>query len=126
MLGYQPHAVLLEEAYRHHIFLSPSVTASDGDTEGGVPVAIIEMAATGMLVISTSHCDIPEVIQHQVTGLLARERDAEGLAVNLRWLIQHQDCWIPILEKGRRHLEAEYDACKQGLRLAQVYREIAL
>ena len=47
MLGYQPHAILLEEAYRHHIFLSPSVTASDGDTEGGLPVSIIEMAATG-------------------------------------------------------------------------------
>jgi len=35
LLGYQPHAVLFKEAYEHHIFLSPSVTAEDGDTEGG-------------------------------------------------------------------------------------------
>ena len=33
MLGYQPHSVFFKEAYDHHIFLSPSVTAEDGDTE---------------------------------------------------------------------------------------------
>ena len=62
MLGFQPYSVLLEEAYTHHIFLSPSVTASDGDTEGGAPVTLIEMLATGMPIVSTTHCDIPEII----------------------------------------------------------------
>ena len=47
MLGFQPHCVLMNEAYKHHIFISPSVTAADGDTEGGAPVSIIEMAASG-------------------------------------------------------------------------------
>jgi len=75
MLGFQPHAILFEEAYKNHIFLSPSVTALDGDTEGGAPVTIIEMAATGMPIISTKHCDIPEVIKDGVTGFLANERD---------------------------------------------------
>ena len=84
LLGYQPFSVMLEEAYGHHIFLSPSVTASDGDTEGGAPVGIIEMTASGMPVISTTHCDIPEVIQNGVTGLLAEERDVEGLIDNVR------------------------------------------
>jgi colanic acid/amylovoran biosynthesis glycosyltransferase len=75
MLGYQPHAVLFEEAYKHHIFLSPSITSSDGDTEGGVPVTLIEMAATGMPIVSTEHCDIGEVLETEVSGLLAPERD---------------------------------------------------
>ena len=35
--GYQPHWVLFEESYKHHIFISPSLTAKDGDTEGGAP-----------------------------------------------------------------------------------------
>ncbi|WP_186375949.1 glycosyltransferase, partial [Hyella patelloides] len=61
MLGYQSHDVFFQEAYKHHIFLSPSVIAEDGDTEGGAPVSIIETAASGMFVISTTHCDIPEV-----------------------------------------------------------------
>lgn len=124
MLGYQSHAALLREAYQHHVFLSPSVTASDGDTEGGAPVTLIEMAATGMPVVSTTHCDIPEVIRHGVTGLLARERDVEGLVSQLIWLIQNPDRWGPFVERCRRYLEAEYDARKQGERLAEIYREI--
>ena len=59
MMGYQPHSVFLREVERHHIFLSPSVHARDGDTEGGVPVSIIEASASGMPILSTNHCDIP-------------------------------------------------------------------
>ena len=53
---------------RHHLFLSPSGTAADGDSEGGAPVAIIETAATGMPVVSTTHCDIPEVVMTGTPG----------------------------------------------------------
>src|SRR5262249_18425314 len=48
LLGAQPHAAFLEEAQRCHLFLAPSVTAADGDTEGGAPVGLIEAAAAGM------------------------------------------------------------------------------
>ncbi len=123
-LGYQPYQVFLEEAYKHHIFLSPSVTASDGDTEGGAPISIIEMMASGMPVISTLHCDIPEIIHHGVSGLLASERDIEGLVVQIEWLIENPGDWGNIIEAGRKHVEAEYHARKQGERLAQIYREI--
>lgn len=124
MLGYQPHTVLLEEAYKHHIFLSPSVTADDGDTEGGAPVTILEMAATGMPVVSTRHCDIPEVIHHGCMGLLAEERDVEGLVCHLRWLIGHPEQWDRMIEAGRKHVESEFNASVQSEKLAAVYREL--
>jgi colanic acid/amylovoran biosynthesis glycosyltransferase len=123
-LGYQPYQVFLEEAYKHHVFLSPSITASDGDTEGGAPVSITEMVASGMPVISTFHCDIPEIIQHGVSGLLAEERDVEGLVKHLRWLIEHADSWSQMIEAGRNHVAAEFDARKQGEKLAQIYQEL--
>ncbi|MGB9627196.1 MAG: glycosyltransferase [Thermodesulfobacteriota bacterium] len=123
-LGYQPYKILLEEAYKHHIFLSPSITASDGDTEGGAPVSIIEMMASGMPVVSTFHCDIPEVIRHGVSGLLAPERDIEGLAAQIEWYIEHPEEWDKMIEVGRRKIEDEYNARKQGEHLAQIYREI--
>jgi colanic acid/amylovoran biosynthesis glycosyltransferase len=124
MMGFQPYTVLLEEAYKHHIFLSPSVVAENGESEGGAPVSIIEMAASGMPIISTTHCDIPEVIHHGETGLLAEERDVAGLVQHLRRLIEHPDRWSTMLEAGRRHIEAEYDARKQGVRLAEIYQEL--
>ena len=71
LLGFQPHRRLLEEAYKHHIFVSPSLTTSNGDCEGGAPVGMIEMAASGMPVVSTRHCDIPEVFGSDRGYLLA-------------------------------------------------------
>jgi len=124
LLGYQPYSVFFEEAYRHHLFVSPSVSASDGDTEGGAPLGLIEMAATGMPVLSSTHCDIPSVIRHETTGYLAGERDVGGLIAGLRWWTAERARWRSILEAGRRHIEQDYDAGRQGQRLAHIYQEL--
>lgn len=124
LLSYQPYSVLFNEAYRHHIFLSPSVTALDSDTEGGLPVSILEMAATGMIVISSRHCDIPDVIRHRKTGILAEERDVAGIISGIRYLAENPGQWHPMITAARNHIEEEYDAQKQGLRLAGIYREL--
>jgi colanic acid/amylovoran biosynthesis glycosyltransferase len=121
MLSYQPHAVLLEEAYRHHIFISPSVTASDGDTEGGAPMTLLEMAASGMPIVSTRHCDIPSVVIHGTTGLLAGERDVNALLDHLRWLVTYPEQWRAMLDAGRRHVEGNYDVVKQAGKLGAMY-----
>ena len=125
LLGYQPHAVFLKEAYAHHLFLAPSITASDGDTEGGAPVSVIEMAATGMPVIGSRHCDIPGIIEHGVTGMLAEERDVDGLVACLERLLDEPQIWPDMVMKARQHVEQEFDAVLQGQRLARIYGEIA-
>jgi len=125
MLGYQSHAALHEQAYKHHIFLSPSVTASDGDTEGGAPIVIIEMVATGMPIVSTTHCDIPGVVQPDLVNLLVEERDVDGLVRYIKWLIEHREQWPNILAAGRKHVEAEFDVRLQGEQLAEIYRVTA-
>jgi colanic acid/amylovoran biosynthesis glycosyltransferase len=124
LLGFQPHSVLFEVAYNHHVFISPSVVASDGDDEGGAPIAIIEMIATGMPVVSTVHCDIPEVVRYGVENWLVGERDAAGLLDRLLWLIRHPERWEKMLGAGRRHVEQEYDAVEQGRKLEKTYREL--
>jgi colanic acid/amylovoran biosynthesis glycosyltransferase len=124
LLGYQPYKVLFEEAYRSHLFISPSVTAKDGDTEGGAPVSLIEMAATGLPIVSTRHCDIPEVIPDPSVGLLAEERNVAELVQHLLFLIEHPETWPVIGANAHRHVEREYDAAKQGLRLGRIYQEL--
>ena len=124
MLGFQPFDVLMREIYKNHIFLSPSVTASNGDTEGGAPVTITQALASGMPVVSTTHCDIPAVVSHAVSGLLSEERDANGLAIQLQWLIEHPEHWPVMAEAGRKHIEAEFDARLQGQYLGNIYKEL--
>ena len=124
MLGFQPYKMLFREAYKHHIFLSPSVTAKDGDGEGGAPVTIIEMAASGMPVVSTIHCDIPEVIEHGVTGLLAPERDVDKLVSHIRWLLRNNNSWESMLRAARQKSEREFDVLVQADRLGEFYKDI--
>src|SRR5699024_6051679 len=61
--GLIPLKELQKEYYRHELFLAPSVEAQNGDNEGGAPVTIIEAGATGMPIIGSRHCDIPEVVK---------------------------------------------------------------
>ena len=113
------------EAYQHHVFLSPSVTASNGDTEGGAPVTIIEMAASGMVVVSTTHCDIPQVILDGRTGLLAEEREVEGLVTHLHWLYENPQSWSTFTNSGRKHIEERFNLKTQAKLLERKYQRLA-
>ena len=84
------------------------MTASDGDTEGGAPVTLIELSATGMPIVSTTHCDIPNVVRDGKSGLLAPERDVDGLAERLRWMIENSEKWPAMGKAGRDYVSAEF------------------
>ena len=77
--GVQPREAIIqllcEEA---DAFILPSVTAGTGDTEG-VPVALEEAMAVGLPVISSYHSGIPEVVEADVSGILAPEKDIDAL-----------------------------------------------
>lgn len=121
-LGYQQYNVLIQELYKHDIFVAPSVTSSDGDTEGGAPVTVIEAAASGMPVASSLHCDIPFVLSKENGQYLVPERDSASLCSALERFIQRAD-WGPIVMANRRLVEEELDVRVQGVRLAELYRE---
>ncbi len=124
LLGYQPYATLLAEAYEHHLFLSPSVEATNGDSEGGAPITIIDLMATGMPVVSTTHCDIPQVVLHEQTGLLAEERNVDQLVTHLEWFLQHPEKWEAMAANGRHHVEQKFNVQLQASALAERYRAL--
>ncbi|MCP3905087.1 MAG: colanic acid biosynthesis glycosyltransferase WcaL [Planctomycetes bacterium] len=123
-IGFQPWDVLLEEAYAHHLHIAPSLTASDGDTEGGAPITLIALVATGMPVVSTRHCDIPGVIWPGVTGYLAREHDVDDLELQIRRSIDGAPQWPKMLDAGLRWIADHFDAAAQGERLAELYERL--
>lgn len=125
LLGYQPYDVLMEEACSHHLFLSPSVTASDGDTEGGAPVALLDMAASGMPIVSTRHCDIPQVVLDGVNAVLAEERDVAGLVHAMRSILDAHTEWPGRLAEGRRHVERLFNVRTQAAALGDRYAALA-
>jgi len=123
--GFMPYDRVIAEVYKHDVFLSPSITGSDGDTEGGAPVTIALMAATGMPIVSTTHCDIPEIVKHGISALLAPERDSAALTEHLRWLHGNGEQWRSFGTAARERILAEFDCERQGMKLAQIYGRIA-
>ena len=124
--GYVSHRRLMDLAYRHHIYLAPSCTAEDGDSEGGAPVSLMEMAAAGLLVVSSRHADIPEVIPDGICGLLADEGDVDGLVNHMLWLTEHPEAWFRLRFAARKRIETEFESQGRGRELAEVYRRVSL
>lgn len=124
LAGYQPHEQLIKEYYNHHVFLSPSVIAADGDTEGGAPVTIIEASLSGMPVISTNHCDIPYVVQDGTSGLLVPERDVPALAEAIRKIIADREMIPRLGRNGSASIMNKHSAETQALKLKGIYARL--
>jgi colanic acid/amylovoran biosynthesis glycosyltransferase len=80
LAGNMPYDDLMKISLDHNVFLHPSITASDGDCEGGYPVVLLDMMASGMPVVATVHCDIPFVVPDGRYGVLCREKNSDDIA----------------------------------------------
>jgi colanic acid/amylovoran biosynthesis glycosyltransferase len=124
-VGFRSYAEYRAALYEHHIFLSPSLTADDGDSEGGAPVSLIEAQATGMPIVSTRHADIPEVVLDGKSGLLSPEKDLDALTGNLQRLVADPDLWGPMGCAGRAHVEKNHSIQTQIAKLENIYESLA-
>lgn len=125
LLGFLSHAQMLEEMDGADLFLQPSVTASNGDSEGGAPTTLLEAQACGLPVLASFHADIPAVVAEGESGLLAPERDADGLAAHLTALLGAPERWAQMGTAGRERMQRLHDVEKQTRRLEDLYLELA-
>jgi colanic acid/amylovoran biosynthesis glycosyltransferase len=109
LLGFLDHADYLLEMQRSDIFLHPSIVGDNGLSEGGAPTTILEAQALGIPVVSTYHCDIPNVTVPGESAILVPERDSRALAQALRSLLDHPDRLRAMGLAGRRHIERYHD-----------------
>jgi colanic acid/amylovoran biosynthesis glycosyltransferase len=120
--GYIPYRQLLSLAETHHLLMQTSIHAKDGDCEGGFPVIITDMLASGMPVLASTHCDIPEIIRDGKNGKLAREGDvdhtAEGLSDILTNYAAYRSEWFSF---NRGFLSQYFDAKTCAAEREQVY-----
>ncbi len=122
LLGWMQQQELIEVLDRSHIFLSPNVTAQDGNQDAPVNT-IKEAAAMGLPSVSTLHGGIPEVVEDGVSGFLVAERDVDGLVEKLQYLIDHPEIWPEMGQAGRKYVETHYDINKLNQDLLKIYAE---
>lgn len=117
-LTYDAYLNRLEQA---DVFIHPSVTAADGDSEGGAPTSILEAQAMGLPIISTVHADIPHITVPGKSALLSPERDADALAENILTLLENRDMGIEMGKAGRAFVETFHDVKKEVTKLEEKY-----
>ncbi len=125
LLGFVSHDRMIREMQEADLFLQPSVTAADGDSEGGAPTTLLEAQACGLPLLATHHADIPYVVADGKSALLAPERDVDALFENLLVLLEEPERWAPMGNAGRVRIEHLHDALVEVPRLEQLYLELA-
>jgi colanic acid/amylovoran biosynthesis glycosyltransferase len=96
------------ELKKTDLFLLPSVQDSMGDKEG-IPVSLMEAMASGVVVLSTIHSGIPELIDDGVSGFLVPERDALAIQAKMKEIIKNPSLSL-IRENARAKVDNEFNA----------------
>lgn len=125
LLGFLDHARMIDEMDAADLFLQPSVTAANGDSEGGAPTTLLEAQACGLPLLASHHADVPYVVDAGVSALLAPERDVDRLAAQLLTLLKEPERWAAMGEAGRHQVERFHDVESEVARLEDLYLELA-
>ncbi len=106
-LGMKPHSEVIQELRRAHVFIHPSRTASNGDTEGGAPTILLEAQAVGVPIVTTRHADIPNVVAPGPGAYFSPENETVQLAENLFQAIQRRQGTDPSFVRQHHDVKAE-------------------
>lgn len=117
---YMTHSLFIKELYRHNLFVLPSRTAKNGDREG-IPNVLKEAMASGMLVISTYHSGIPELISDRKTGYLVEENDDAGMLDKLNFILQNNKRASQVCLNARAFVEKKFDVKNTAAQIEGVY-----
>jgi colanic acid/amylovoran biosynthesis glycosyltransferase len=107
LLGPRPEHVVAEMMRESTLFVLPSIVASDGQMEG-IPVALMEAMASARAVVSTAISGIPELVEHDVSGLLVKPGDAPALAAAMRALLEDPGRAAEMGRQGQRKVREEF------------------
>jgi len=119
--GSESHARVIDELQKADLLLVPSVTASDGDSEGGAPTILLEAQACGVPIVASRHADIPNVVVEGGSALLSNERDDAMLARHISEVLQDPASRSRMGEAGRGFVEQNHDVSNQIATLEDIY-----
>jgi glycosyltransferase involved in cell wall biosynthesis len=88
----------------------------------GVPVVLMEALAAGVPVVATQIAGVPELVEHEVTGLLVSPGDAGALADAVGRLLDDPGLRTTLATAGRDRVFSEYDINAEAAWLAQLFR----
>jgi glycosyltransferase involved in cell wall biosynthesis len=89
----------------------------------GVPVALMEAMATELPVIATRVRGVPELVEHDNTGLLVEAEDAVGLAEAIQRLAGDEMLRTRLGHAGRVKVSEEFNAETEYMEILKLWRQ---
>ena len=99
---------------RADVFVLPSLAE-------GIPVVLMEAMSSGVPCVSTPVNGIPELIEHDCTGLLATPGDVDSLTRQLTRLIQQPQLRQSLAHAAHGKVLADFDLIRNVARLSQCF-----
>lgn len=116
--GWMAHDELVSQIGRSQVFCLPS-------TDEGVPIAMLEAMAAGLVCVVTPVGGIPEVVVDGDNGLIVAPRDAQALARVLRRALEEPDLSRGLGMNARATVEKRYAVERVAEQVDVLYREIS-
>ena len=90
------------------IFIGPSIKTADGDTEG-FGLTFVEAGMSGCYVIATDVGGIGDIIEHEKTGFMVKEKNSNAIAVVLLKILEDQENLISMKKNTRERMIKLFD-----------------
>lgn len=119
-MGAQSPDRVIEVMRESYMFVGPSKTASNGDSEG-LPTTFVEAAACGLPIVAYRHSGVPEIVLDGVSGLLVDEGDVVALASAISRLLCDTNGARAMGAMGRLHAKENFDIRSQTSTLEDIY-----
>jgi len=124
LVGAVSQADLWREYRRATVFCLPCRVTDDGDRDG-IPNVLVEAMASGLPVVTTAVSGIPELVEHDVSGLLVRPDDPVETANALLRIHRDRTLACRIGDAGRTVVATRFDGDRLIGDLCSLFRRVA-
>ena len=87
-------------------------------------MAAAEASACGLPVVSTDVHGLPDVVRHNVTGLLVPSKDANAMAAAIESLVDDPERRHKLGAAGRAYVSEHYDWRMNVAQMETIYRDV--
>ncbi len=120
LLGPRPRGEIIAAIRHSAVVATPCVVGSDGNRDG-LPTVLLEAMALGTPCVSTNVTGIPELVQHEQTGLIAAQHDPSSLAEQIERLLDNSGLGVTLAERARQLIQTDFDIHQNTRQMREIF-----